>query len=43
MGDEMEANFSGKKVKLTWPVGIDGKKKESETFIISQILPAPKR
>jgi hypothetical protein len=41
MGNEMEANFSGSKAKLTWLVGA-GKKKESETFIIVLIIaPSP--
>lgn len=39
MGDDLVANFSGNKAKLTWPVGFDGKM-ESETFIILQTLPA---
>jgi hypothetical protein len=43
MGNEMEANFSGSKAKLTWAVG-NGKKKDSETFLIVQIIaPSPAR
>jgi hypothetical protein len=38
--DDLEANFSGDKVKLTWVAGIDGKKKDSETFIILKVFPA---
>jgi hypothetical protein len=38
--DNLEANFSGSKVKLTWVAGFDGKK-ESQIFIILQVLPAP--
>ncbi len=39
--EELEANFSGKNVKLTWGVGLDGKKKESQTYIVGPIYPAP--
>lgn len=39
--DEFEANFSGEKVKLTWGVGLDGQKKESETYIVGPVYPAP--
>jgi hypothetical protein len=39
--DELEANFSGKNVKLTWGVGLDGKKKESQTYIVGPVYPAP--
>lgn len=38
--DELEANFSGAKVKLTWGVGIDGKKKESDTYMVGPVYPA---
>jgi hypothetical protein len=38
--DNLEANFSGSKVKLTWVAGFGGKK-ESQTFIVLQVLPAP--
>jgi hypothetical protein len=38
--DELEADFSGDKVKLTWGVGLDGKKKESETYIVGPVYPA---
>jgi hypothetical protein len=38
--DEIEADFSGKKVKLKWPVGIDGKKSESETYEIFKVISA---
>jgi len=37
--DELGADFSGEKVKLTWGVGIDGKKKESQTFIVGKVFP----
>jgi len=39
--DGVDADFSGDKVKLTWGVGLDGKKKESQTFIIGKVFPAP--
>jgi hypothetical protein len=39
--DEFEADFSGAKVKLTWGVGLDGKKKESETYVVGPVYPAP--
>jgi hypothetical protein len=38
--DEFESDFSGDKVKLTWGVGLDGKKKESETYIVGPVFPA---
>jgi hypothetical protein len=39
--DELEANFSGDKVKLSWVAGLGGKKKDSETFMIVKVLPSP--
>jgi hypothetical protein len=39
--DELEANFSGDKVKLSWVAGFGGKKKDSETFMIVKVLPSP--
>jgi hypothetical protein len=39
--DEIEADFSGEKVKLTWGVGLDGKKKVSETYVVGPVYPAP--
>jgi hypothetical protein len=39
--DEIEADFSGANVKLTWGVGLDGKKKASETYIVGPVYPAP--
>ncbi len=39
--DELEANFSGDKVKLTWVAGMGGKKKDSEMFTILRIFPDP--
>lgn len=38
---ELDADFSGDKVKLTWGVGLDGKKKESETYTVGPVYPAP--
>jgi hypothetical protein len=38
--DEFDADFSGKNVKLTWGVGLDGKKKESETYVIGKVFAA---
>jgi len=39
--DEFEADFSsGEKVKLTWGVGLDGKKKVSEDYIVGKVFPA---
>jgi hypothetical protein len=39
--NEFEADFSGEKVKLTWGVGLDGKKKISETYMVGPVYPAP--
>jgi hypothetical protein len=36
--DEIQAEFSGDKVKLKWPVSIDGNKLESETYKILGIF-----
>jgi hypothetical protein len=38
--DEFDADFSGANVKLTWGVGLDGKKKESETYTVGKVFPA---
>ena len=38
---EFDADSSGKNVKLTWGVGLDGKKKESQTYIVGPVFPAP--
>jgi hypothetical protein len=37
--DNIEADFKGKKAKLYWPVSLDGKKFESETYKILAVLP----
>ena len=39
--DELEAKFSGQKVKLTWRLGWDAKRKDSETYIVGPVYPAP--
>ena len=39
--DEIEVEFSGNSAKLIWPVSIDGKKTESETYKIIGILKKP--
>ena len=39
--NEIQAEFDGDKAKLQWPVSIDGKKMESETYKILAILPKP--
>jgi hypothetical protein len=36
--DELQVEFSGDKAKLKWPVSIDGKKLESETYKILGVL-----
>lgn len=38
--DELEADFSSDKVKLTWGIGLDGKKKESETYTVGKVFPS---
>jgi hypothetical protein len=37
--DDIPAEFSGKSVKLKWPVSLDGKKFDSETYQILAVLP----
>lgn len=37
--DDITAEFNGKKAKLFWPVSLDGKKFESETYEIIGIIP----
>jgi TPR repeat protein len=36
--DEIQVEFKGKNAKLKWPVSIDGKKYESETYTILAVL-----
>jgi hypothetical protein len=35
---DIEAEFDGKSAKLKWPVSIDGKKMDSETYRIIAVL-----
>ncbi len=37
--DDIEVEFDGGKAKLKWPVSLDGKKMESETYKILGVLP----
>jgi hypothetical protein len=37
--DDVTVEFNGKKAKLFWPVSLDGKKLESETYSIIGIIP----
>jgi len=39
--DDLQAEFDGNNAKLKWPVSIDGKKIESETYKILGILAKP--
>jgi hypothetical protein len=39
--DDIQAEFKGNKAKLKWPVSIDGKKMESETYKILGVLDKP--
>jgi hypothetical protein len=36
--NDLDAEFDGENVKLSWPVSIDGKKMKSETYKIAGIL-----
>ena len=38
MTDEIEAEFNGDKAKLIWPVSLDGKKMQSETYKVIGLL-----
>jgi hypothetical protein len=40
--DSFQADFKGDSAKLIWPVSIDGKKMQSETYKILGILDKPK-
>jgi hypothetical protein len=40
--DSIQADFHGDKAKLIWPVSLDGKKMQSETYKILGILDKPK-
>ncbi|RRA49009.1 hypothetical protein [Acidipila sp. EB88] len=39
--DTIETDFHGDNAKLIWPVSLDGKKMQSETYKILGILPKP--
>ena len=36
--DEIDADFNGDKAKLKWPVSLDGKKMDSETYKVIGVL-----
>jgi hypothetical protein len=40
--DSIHVEFNGDNAKLIWPVSLDGKKKQSETYKILGILEKPK-
>jgi hypothetical protein len=40
--DSIQADFSGDNAKLIWPVSLDGKKTQSETYKILGILDKPR-
>jgi hypothetical protein len=40
--DNIQADFKGGNAKLIWPVSLDGKKMESETYKILGVLDKPK-
>jgi hypothetical protein len=39
--DNIQADFNGDNAKLIWPVSLDGKKMQSETYKILAILDKP--
>jgi hypothetical protein len=39
--DQVDVDFSGKSAKLYWPVSLNGKKFDSETYTVLGIIPAP--
>lgn len=41
--DEITTEFKGDNAKLIWPVSLDGKKMESETYKILGVLPKPNK
>lgn len=41
--DDIDVEFTGDKAKLKWPISIDGKKMQSETYKILAILDKPMR
>jgi hypothetical protein len=40
--DNIQADFKGDKARLIWPVSLDGKKMQSETYKILGVLDKPK-
>ena len=40
--DDIQVDFNGDKAKLIWPVSLDGKKMQSETYKILGVLDKPK-
>ena len=40
--EEIQADFNGDKAKLTWPVSLDGKKLQSETYRILGVINKPR-
>jgi hypothetical protein len=42
MVDNIEADFKGKNARLIWPVSLDGKKVQSETYKILGVVDKPK-
>ena len=40
--DSVEADFHGDKAKLIWPVSLDGKKMQTETYKVLGVLGVPK-
>ena len=41
--DDVTAEFDGDQAKLIWPVSLDGKKTQSETYTILNVVAAPHR
>jgi hypothetical protein len=41
LANNIQAEFEGGKAKLKWPVSIDGKKLESETYRILAVIDKP--
>jgi hypothetical protein len=39
--NEIKADFKGSNAKLSWPISVDGKKGESETYRILGVIPKP--
>jgi hypothetical protein len=41
--NDIRVEFSGKEAKLKWPVSLDGKQIESETYQVLGVFDAPTR